>query len=208
MLRYLRGQASDRKLRLFAVACCRKIAHLLTDNRSRAAFETAERFAEGLVGREELWHAEREANDVHIEVEDDQNGRESAAEAVMCACWLPDTDDGYLSVDGVVGNVLRVATLLTPLPKASQIERRRLCRLIREVFGNPFRPRGLGSAWYTPTVVRLAEDLYVEKAFRRMPKLADVLAEAGCQEHDLLAHCRQSDHVRGCWVLDLFLGKG
>jgi hypothetical protein len=56
--------------------------------------------------------------------------------------------------------------------------------------------------------VRLAEQIYKERAFNRLPTLADALEESGCQEADLLAHCRgPGPHVRGCWVVDLLLGK-
>jgi hypothetical protein len=79
---------------------------------------------------------------------------------------------------------------------------------LRCVFGNPFRPVAADPSWLTPTVVALAYAIYADRAFDRMPVLADALEEAGCDHHDVLAHCRgDGPHVRGCWVVDLVIGK-
>src|SRR5262249_26215052 len=83
--------------------------------------------------------------------------------------------------------------------------------LLREVLGNPFRPTGIDPTWLRwkdGTVPKLAQAIYDERRFEDLPILADALEEAGCTEAAVLQHCRQSDeHVRGCWVLDLLLGK-
>jgi hypothetical protein len=82
------------------------------------------------------------------------------------------------------------------------------CNQFRDVAGNPFRPVVADPAWLTPTVVAFAESLYEARAFDRLPILADALEEAGCTSADLLLHCRQpGEHVRGCWAVDLVLGK-
>jgi hypothetical protein len=82
------------------------------------------------------------------------------------------------------------------------------CNLLRCTFGNPFSPVTLDPAWRTPAVVQLARSLYEERRFEDMPVLADALEEAGCQDATVLEHCRgPGPHVRGCWVLDLLLGK-
>jgi len=66
----------------------------------------------------------------------------------------------------------------------------------------------LDPAWLTSTVVSLAEGIYAERAFDRLPILADALQDAGCENTDVLDHCRgPGPHVRGCWVVDLVLGK-
>jgi hypothetical protein len=79
---------------------------------------------------------------------------------------------------------------------------------LRDIFGNPFRPASLAPAWRTPAALKLAEAIYDERAFDRLPILADALEEAGCNDADILTHCRGGgDHVRGCWVVDWILGK-
>jgi hypothetical protein len=82
--------------------------------------------------------------------------------------------------------------------------------IFREVFGNPFRPVTLDPSWLTSTVVALATGIYDERAFDRMPILADALQDAGCNNTAVLTHCRDTSlaHVRGCWVVDLLLNKG
>ena len=63
-------------------------------------------------------------------------------------------------------------------------------------------------AWLTSTVVSLAQPIYAERAFDRLPILADALEDAGCDNADTLTHCRsEGPHVRGCWALDLVLAK-
>jgi hypothetical protein len=82
------------------------------------------------------------------------------------------------------------------------------CDLIRDIFGNPFRAVALEPSWLTSTVVALADGIYAERAFDRLPILADALQDAGCDTGDVLDHCRgPGPHARGCWVVDLLLGK-
>ena len=84
--------------------------------------------------------------------------------------------------------------------------------LLRDIFGLlPFRPVTIAPAWAIwndATVVKLAQGIYDDRAVGRLPILADALEEAGCDNADILTHCRQpGPHVRGCWVVDLLLGK-
>jgi hypothetical protein len=86
-----------------------------------------------------------------------------------------------------------------------------LAALIREVLGNPFRPATVDPSWLSwndGTVVKIAQAAYDEHRFEDLPILADALEEAGCDDADILSHCRgPGPHVRGCWVVDLLLGK-
>ncbi|MBY0522840.1 MAG: hypothetical protein K2R98_05560 [Gemmataceae bacterium] len=83
--------------------------------------------------------------------------------------------------------------------------------MVREIFGNPFRPMSVEPscvAWCGATVGKLADVIYEERAFDRLPILADALEDAGCTDAAILEHCRGPGlHVRGCWVVDLLLGR-
>ena len=73
---------------------------------------------------------------------------------------------------------------------------------------NPFRPVTADPRWLTATAVALAQAIYEDRAFDRMPILADALEEAGCDDADVLTHLRgDGPHARGCWAVDLVLGK-
>jgi hypothetical protein len=80
---------------------------------------------------------------------------------------------------------------------------------LHEIFGNPFRAVVFDAAWRTSDVMALATGIYEERAFDPMPILADALQDAGCDNTDILGHLRDPNatHVRGCWALDLVLGK-
>jgi hypothetical protein len=83
-----------------------------------------------------------------------------------------------------------------------------ICRLLREIFGNPFRPVILDPRWLTSAVVDSATAIYNHRAFDRMPILGGALLDAGCDNEEIIAHCRsEATHVRGCWVVDLILAK-
>jgi hypothetical protein len=78
--------------------------------------------------------------------------------------------------------------------------------LVRDIFRHPDRPARFAPEWRTTAVAGLAAGMYHARDFSGTPALADALAEAGCDDADILAHCRAADpHVRGCWVLDLIL---
>ena len=80
--------------------------------------------------------------------------------------------------------------------------------IIRDLFGDPFRPVAFDLRWRTTDAIGLARAIYDDRAFDRLPILADALMDAGCDDEDILAHCRtDGPHVRGCWVVDLVLGK-
>jgi hypothetical protein len=81
------------------------------------------------------------------------------------------------------------------------------CKLVRDIF-NPFRSFEVEPRWRTSNVVDLAKTIYVERCFDRMSILADALMDAGCTGEEMLKHCRsEGPHVRGCWVVDLFIGR-
>jgi hypothetical protein len=216
MLEVLRGRASDRKLRLFAAACCRAAWQVFTDERSRAAVEACERFADGLASADALraaWEGADKAEDdaiaggrqrvgvnVAIAVKAALRATVGTAEALLigraaavAAAWAVPTDD----------RAAQLAELNAGLARSG--------RLLRDLFGNPFRPAALDPAWLAwngGAVRKMAESIYEERRFADLPVLADALEDAGCADAAVLAHCRgPGEHVRGCWVVDLLLGK-
>jgi hypothetical protein len=79
---------------------------------------------------------------------------------------------------------------------------------LHDIFGNPFRPITFSSSWLTSTVLSLAQQMYDSRDFSAMPILADALQDANCDNADILNHCRSATvHTRGCWTVDLVLGK-
>ncbi len=87
-------------------------------------------------------------------------------------------------------------------------EKKAHANIIRDIFGNPFRPVSFEADWRTYNTTAIAREMYVSRDFSAMPILADALQDAGCDNKRILDHCRKpGEHVRGCWVVDLVLGK-
>ena len=206
MLNYVRGKrVSDRKLRLYAVACCRRIWHFVTDERSRKVVEVAEEYADGSVDRERLVAARDKAREVKgIFSSPSQTPFQRAANAAFDAT----RDTGSSASNNAPSEAAR-ALNFEDHNRFEEGERRQQAVLLRCIFGNPCRPVFLDSAWLTPSVVSLAQTIYDNRSFDRMPILGDALEETGCNNTCILDHCRsQTEHVRGCWVVDALLGKG
>lgn len=120
-------------------------------------------------------------------------------------------EPAYAPTDDVLGAMSHalLGTLWVRPPRSSRLpESEQFVTIFHDIFGNPFRPVTINPRWLTETVVALATGIYSERAFDRMPILADALEDAGCDHADILDHCRSNGpHVRGCWVVDLLLGK-
>ena len=192
---FLRYKGSDRKLRLFACACCRNIWHLLPE-RSRRAVEVAERFADGVATEEEL-----ELSKAFLGF---PNPAAYAAFKVG-AGWPP------FAATQAPTWVAGVAVLAVEGTIEQAAERLWQSEAFRDIMGNPFRPVTLNTTWLTwndGTVRKIAQAIYDECAFHRMPILGDALTDASCDNADIMSHCRSDGpHVRGCWVVDLLLDK-
>lgn len=234
MVEFVDEKASDRKKRLFAVACCRRIWSKIKDPRGQRAVEVAERFADGLANR-----SEREAaieaisaarqEDFERALEDAENEEgpgggtnlpvvyDPLAAAMICVGThredqlAADIDREYRRVTSRPGR--RFKGKITWMPNTEHIPEEGMdtSDLIRELFGNPFHPITIDPAWLTwhgGLLVSMARRMYDSRDFRDMPVLADALEEAGCTNQDILSHCRsEGEHVRGCWVIDLILGR-
>jgi hypothetical protein len=209
MLEYLRGKSSDRKVRLFGVACCRCVWHLLTDNRSRKAVEVAERYADGAVSPAQMDRVNRAASPVEHDI---PTHNPFAAHAANLSSWPNGQVDSIRIADMAVVAVKRHLSIT----RRKAVGRLQQGRSIRCIFGNPFRPVSISPAWRTPVVQGLAQAAYEQRELpagtldtSRLAVLADALEEAGCTDADLLNHLRgPGPHVRGCWAVDLILGKG
>jgi hypothetical protein len=216
MLLYLREvHTSERKLRLLACACCRRIWKLLPDPRSRQAVEVAERYADGQASAYDLGLARARAL---------QAAGGKAQQPAWAAYWAANTKAG-----GPLDNAFSAAAAGLSRQAAQEARSdqaaawhamqatsvREQVLLLREVIGNPFRPVVIEAQWLTwagGTVVQLAEGIYEDRAFDRMPVLGDALEEAGCTNEHILGHCRQLptsgvEHVRGCWLVDTILAR-
>ena len=185
LLAFLHSRASDRKLRLLTAISCRRIPGLMDDERRRRAVEAAEQYADGVVGQTALDDARQALLDWGdlVEQQDFHGGAYARVAAILTRPLMTDTPPHEFP-------------LITPAA-------------VREIFGNPFRPVTPATSWLTPDVLDLASGIYRERAFDRLPILADALQDAGCDNEAVVCHCRSNElHVQGCWVLDLLLGKG
>jgi hypothetical protein len=209
MQEFLQGRASDRKLRLFAVACCRSVWPLLSDPASRTAVEVAERFADGAASQREMDEAGDAAGDAPWPAI--RAGNPYAECVAHAAIWATATDAGTAAE--VASGFARGCNQDNRRPDGTCIathpeEERRQALLLRDIMGNPFRPARVEPAWRSAQVLALARSIYDGHAFARMPELATALETAGCGDQAVLTHCRgPGPHARGCWVLDLLLGK-
>ncbi len=196
-----------RKFRLVACACVQHIWSALRDERSRQAVQTAARYADGLVGKDQLREAAIQARAVEDALFGTREVR--AAWAARAARLTAEVDPWWV----LRGTCIAVGQVVFGWKRARESEERcRQADLLREILGNPFHPVDVDSRWLRwqqGTVRRLAETIYAEDAFDVFPVLADALEEAGCGNIDILNHCRgPGPHGRGCWVLDRLTGRG
>jgi hypothetical protein len=203
-LPHLRAQYTDRKFRLFACACCRRVWNSLRDSRSRKAVHVAEKFCDGLAAANELEQAHYEATKAAFDL-DEANRLSAQASPELAHAHAP-----IFATFLVCGSHAAAFTpALTYNSKVESITKRiSQCELIKEIFGNPFRPISTDPRWLTPAIRERVRNIYDERRFDLMPELASMLENQGCDNADILDHCRRrADHVRGCWVLDLILGR-
>jgi hypothetical protein len=197
MLGFVRGKYSTRKFLLFSCASCRRVWDRVTDVRSRHAVETAERSTDGLASEMDIEWARVGAEQARIP--DDIHAFDSRPSRAAYACL---SDSAFAVNDLLLAN-------------RGMAGRRSHASLLRDIFGNPFRPIFVDPACLTTDVVWLAQAAYDDRFLPsgelehdRLAVLSDALEEAGCTDPDLLDHLRgPAPHVRGCWALDLILGK-
>jgi hypothetical protein len=209
MLNFLRGKISNRKLRLFTCVCCFHRSEIDTDERTLAAFRVAENMVD---------------DDVAEPFTAVYDAAHSACEKAFSA-WLeirrtiPTTPEVKKALrayklaemgEQILGDVWEAAEEAIFLGWQDQDGgKEQNAHFLRHIMGPlPFRPVTIDRSCLTPTVEKLANTIYRERTFHHLPFLADALEDAGCNNQDILDHCRQAgEHARGCWCLDLILGK-
>jgi hypothetical protein len=196
MLKFLGRKPSERKLRLFACACCRRHRSALR-GKNRLVLEAAEDFADGRVSRNDM--EERRRHWYRFDYPFPLSGT-----------WQMALSHATITTHSRT-RAVEAATHAAEASDRPDHERRVQAHLVRDIFGNPFRPVSVAAAWLTwnaGTIPSMAQRIYDERALERLPVLADALEDAGCTNEDVLNHCRQPGvHARGCWVLDLLLAR-
>ncbi len=227
------GKLVQRKLRLIACAAARCLWKQLPEDVFRKAIEVGERFADGTATEKEREKAFRAAFEVHNDLEvaygiDDgtelyllpdreraEVWRALSATGIAITCVKPALTFGTL--DGVCHTVPGLLLPIAKYRKGFSVEHGYqfgydqvsdpLPPLVRDILGYPFAPVKFEKRWRTETVRLLTEGITADGKFDRLPILADALEEAGCDDADILGHCRgPGPHVGGCWVVDLIRG--
>jgi hypothetical protein len=214
MLEFLRGKASDRKIRLLLCAIGRLMPDCYVREEEAAALQIAERYADSQATLDELNHCRNQLKRIWV-----RNSSKYVpigwSSLLVCSRRMVMQSCFELCSRTVRARI--VETGAEPTWERDRQQRQTLlrrerpifARLLCELLGNPFRPMLVNPDWLTSTVVSLAEGIYADRSFDRLPILADALQDAGCENDDILDHCRQpGEHVRGCWVVDLLTGRG
>ena len=193
-----RHRPTIRKLQLLANALADRIADGFTDPVSITVREFMDRMTESQLSRDEYlsewrkWWRPLDTLEPHGHI---------LAWAVRVS--QPDADSFGTPETRVRAVAGYVSSMLGSTEHANQVA------LLRDVIPNPYRPVSFSPTWRTSTALTLASQMYESRDFSLMPILADALQDPGCEDEQILSHCRdpRATHVRGCWVVDLVLGK-
>jgi hypothetical protein len=234
ILAFLRGMASERKLRLFSLASCAALLSWTDDPIRNSLWEAASRFVDDQSNRSELDEAKENLFRQYLGPWYDSGPRtwqtieaiafkQNAAAAVFCASGGSVGQQEYDWDDFIDNANETIECLYWAARENERAEftwmKESAAHLLRCIFGPlPFRTVTLDPAirtWNDATVVRLAQAAHDERQMPagtldngRLAILADALEEAGCTDADILNHLRRpGPHVRGCWVVDAILGK-
>jgi hypothetical protein len=220
MVNVLWRSGSARKFRLFACACCRQVWNPFAPPLAVRAVTAAEAFADGELDAAAL-AAVREvvSRALQAAYREDRDSGTGYLSRLLEGCASVCTVNQRLGAAEMAQDVCHAAARAAadvPPFRTEQgdhspeyaTELAAQAELMRDIFGNPFREVAFDPAWRTSDVLALANAMYANRDFSAMPILADALQEAGCDDEDILGHCREErEHVRGCRVVDLLLGK-
>jgi hypothetical protein len=229
-----RQAGNDRRLRLFACACCRRAWDLLQVDAARRIVELSEAYADGEATEAELQLANSLPEFAGLDALYEREDRPEAT-VQLSACVVDALEaarclaSSQVDILLVVQNTSRVLAhdfirssqnfQMGRSPGHDEAEFAEKEKLLRDIFGNPFRPTPVAAPpwlrWNGGTVQQLALVAYQHRGLPegmldpvRLAALADALEDAGCTDADLLGHLRgPGPHVRGCWAVDLVLGK-
>ena len=196
---------NERKRRLLSCACCRRVLPMLPDKRFVEVVSECERYADGEIRWPAMLAVRKKCRAAYDELEaaEAKEFQLEAANAVRAA-----TDKEFMHFKMAI-EYAAYAFASKSRPKWDRGHKKEEAiqvALARDVFGNPYRPVTFERSWRTSTSVALAKQMYDSRDFSAMPILADALQDAGCENADILGHCRgPGPHVRGCWVADLVL---
>lgn len=204
MLWFIRRTVSERKFRLFAVACCRRAWELMPSDDCREAIITAELTADGECDASVMY---RLSVNINSSIGSHALRGEVGEYAAIAAERVSSLDRFYMAAEAAAVAIAVQRSSENYEPHRT-VEESHQASLVRCMFGNPFRYVTVGPSWLTTDVRLLATGIYEDKAFDRLPILADALQDAGCENEEVLNHCRSNGpHVRGCWVVDLLTGR-
>jgi hypothetical protein len=190
---FVNGGDSRRKLRLVCCALARSVVAFANDERTLNGLAIAEQAVEGAVSEAEQKATRKAIQALGATLQD--RYAHAANEAV------------YHALGKNSGDVFKAATA-TRWAAIHSKERPCQVAILRDIIGNPFRQVAFSRLWRTDTALTLARQMYDTRDFSAMPILADALQDAGCDNDEILSHCRgDRPHVRGCWVVDLVSGK-
>jgi hypothetical protein len=220
-----KGAGTDERFRRFGIACCRRVAEVLEYGDTYALDCLEAYMTSGL--REALLKARRfrrgaadnasRALAVVVRDYSPKYHRIHATATASSAVWNCTKGNPRQAAMAYKEAAIAAAYLLAA--KGGPVQHRGVSRfepdadelgaqaaLVRCIFGNPFRPVAFDPAWRTDTAVVLARQMYDSRDFGAMPILADALQDAGCEDEQVLNHCREpGPHARGCWVCDAVL---
>jgi hypothetical protein len=209
------GRAEERKLRLYACACCRRVWDRLALD-CRRAVEAAEAYADGHISMRELadgWRMAGKLEGMRRLIATPESEQAVLAGRISALRYYQLTEQVHRVAAPVftAEDAAAVAEDLLPWRGVS-LDNEEVtaahAHFYRDVFGESDQPVAFDSAWRTPAVQALARSMYDGRDFARMPDLADALEATGCGDAALLGHCRADlAHVRGCWALDVVLGN-
>ncbi len=212
MLNQVLTQASTRRILLLGVAICRRIWDRLPYDDCRCAVELVEQLADhpDVEGEDYSVAAAADAaaerlQEGYYRVHQADTGPRGAYLAALTCGGMWHDPNGSVEMTADAAAIAAAGDAEGP---AWQAERRAQAGLLKELFRSPSRTMIHTPSWRTPAVVELARHIYEERAFDRLPSLADALGLAGCTDPEVLGHCLDNrTHFRGCWVVDLVLGK-